>query len=256
MSFMNTFDSREIAMLTLRDHGVGDYADLRDMDATDVGVLDEDDRACLDELGQYLVESGAGKRFAIWLLHKHFEPNDGEVFVESLSREPRATRTAPIDRSAFGEELLNTTAIRFGDRSDAGVDVIGMEFAAAADFGDRTAPFGDSDEAALAGIADRLCAHGKIDRFGVRLIRNPLGLSEQELLQETRDVRRRTLHCNVAERDVLLADKSVIQTAWRWRVVNGETAPIVMQECTAGCVAVGEGHDIEHKHEDLPSSDT
>ena len=40
-------------MLTVRDHNVEDHATLRDMDATDVAVLDEADGACLDQLGQY-----------------------------------------------------------------------------------------------------------------------------------------------------------------------------------------------------------
>ena len=62
-------------MLTIRDHDVEDYVALRDMDATDVGTLSEDDRACLDELGDYLVSTDAFQRFAIWLLHKHFEPD-------------------------------------------------------------------------------------------------------------------------------------------------------------------------------------
>ncbi len=46
-------------MLTIRDHDVEDYVALRDMDATDVGMLSEDDRACLDELGDYLVSTDA-----------------------------------------------------------------------------------------------------------------------------------------------------------------------------------------------------
>ena len=50
-------------MLTMRDHGVEDYAALRDVDATDVGELGEDDRACLEELGQYLVSTDAWRRF-------------------------------------------------------------------------------------------------------------------------------------------------------------------------------------------------
>jgi hypothetical protein len=49
-------------MLTMRDHGVEDYEVLRDMDATDVGDLRDDDRACLDELGQYLVATDAWPR--------------------------------------------------------------------------------------------------------------------------------------------------------------------------------------------------
>jgi hypothetical protein len=35
------------------------------MDATDVGVLSEDDRACLDELGVYLAGTQAWQRFAV-----------------------------------------------------------------------------------------------------------------------------------------------------------------------------------------------
>ena len=88
-------------MLTMRDHGVEDYATLHDMDATDVGVLGEDDRACLEELGQYLVATDAWQRFAIWLLHKHFEPAPGEVFVERAIATPRRTETTPKERSAF-----------------------------------------------------------------------------------------------------------------------------------------------------------
>jgi hypothetical protein len=37
-------------MLTMRDHDVEDYVALRDMDATNVGMLSEDDRACLDRV--------------------------------------------------------------------------------------------------------------------------------------------------------------------------------------------------------------
>ena len=230
-------------MLTMRDHGVEDYEALPDMDATDVGELREDDRACLEELGQYLASTDAWQRFGIWLLHKHFEPRTGEVFVERAIRAPRKTETAPVERSAFPE--LRTTAIRFDDSVGRGVGVIGMEFAQPDDFGDAS-PLSDEDEAVLAGIAERLEAYDKVQRFGVRLIRNPLGLSEQEMLHETCDSASRTLHCTVGARDEMLADQSIIQTAWRWRVVQGATDAIVMQDCTAGCVRVGEGHDIAH----------
>jgi hypothetical protein len=48
-----------------------DYAALNDMDLTDVGILDDSDRACLREIGEYLTTTNAWRRFAIWLLHKH-----------------------------------------------------------------------------------------------------------------------------------------------------------------------------------------
>jgi hypothetical protein len=51
-------------MLLIRDHGGEDYTEVLDMDATDVGVLFEDDRACLDELGEYLVTTESWQRFA------------------------------------------------------------------------------------------------------------------------------------------------------------------------------------------------
>ena len=232
-------------MLTMRDHDVEDYAELRDMDATNVGELAEDDRACLDEVGQYLVAADAWQRFGIWLLHKHFEPAPGEVFVERAIHEPRGMKTCPIPRSAFTEQGLSTTAIRFDDMV-GGIGVIGMEFAEPTDFA-GVSPLSDDDEAVLAGIAQRLQAHDKIDRFGVRLIRDPLGLSDKEMLSETSNSAERTLNCAVTERGAM-ASQRAIETNWRWRVVQGKGAPAVMVECTAGCVSVGEGHDIAHAH--------
>ena len=234
-------------MLTMRDHGVEDYAALPDMDATDVGVLGEDDRACLEELGQYLAAADAWQRFGVWLLHKHFAPGPGEAFVERANPAARKTETTPIARSVFPDQGLSPTAIRFDDSVNCGVGVIGMEFAEPAEFG-ATSPLSDDDEAVLAGIAQRLQAHGKIERFGVRLIRNPLALSAQELLHETCDSAHRTLHCDVGERDALLADRTIVETAWQWKVVQGKTEPTVMQDCTVTCVRAGEGHDIQHSH--------
>jgi hypothetical protein len=232
-------------MLTMRDHGVQDYEALRHMDTTDVGELSDDDRACLDELGQYLVSTDAWHRFGIWLLHKHFEPEPDEVFVEHAMRSPRRTETAPAVRSAFSVTGLSATAIRFDDSTHDGVHAIGMEFAEPDEFGDAE-PLSDDDDAILTGICERLRTFDKVQRFGVRLIRNPLGLSENELLHETCDSATRTLHCSVGDRHAMLADQTTIQTAWKWRVVHDGAHAVVMQDCTAGCVRVGEGHDIAH----------
>ncbi len=216
-------------MLTMRDHEVEDYAGLRHMDATDVGVLGEDDRDCLNELGQYLVSTEAWQRFAIWLLHKHFEPEAGEVFVERSIAWPPQTHTTPIPRAAFSQAGLKATATRFDTEVASRVGLIGMEFAGPADFG-PVAPISDADQAVLAGLAARLQSHGKIDRFGVRLIRNQLGLSEHQVLSETCDARRRAMHCDVIERHNIPTHNTV-ETSWQWKpalVKNGHTAP-----CTA-----------------------
>jgi hypothetical protein len=107
----------------------------------------------------------------------------------------------------------------------------------------------------LAGIAERLRAHGKIDRFGLKLIRNPLGLSERDLLLETCNSASRTLFGDVVSRDAAPADLTLVETTWRWRVVHGAAQPEVMQDCTAACITVGEGHDLRHGHSGTDNDD-
>jgi hypothetical protein len=231
-------------MLVIRDHGVEDYAALLDMDSTDVGVLTEDDRACLDELGEYLVNTEAWQRFAVWLLHRHFEPADGEVFVERATPE-RHIETTLVGRSALSSTEVSASGIRFDPNVDSDVNVITLEFADAADFG-PTSPLSADDEAVLAGIAGRLRARGKIDRFGVKLIRDPLGLSEHQLLLETCDSASRTLRCDVIARDAIPGDRDVVETTWQWKVIEGAGRPDVMQTCNTACIAGAEGHDLRH----------
>jgi hypothetical protein len=237
-------------MFTLRDHNVEDYATLRDMDATDVAVLDDGDRACLDELGRYLASTDAWQRFAIWLLHKHFEPATGEVFVERITTAPRGTQTTSVGRRSV--QVLHATSMRFDPEAGPGVGVIGMEFAGPGDFGSISAVTRD-DGAVLSGIAERLRAHDKTERFGVRLIRNPLGLTENELLVETCDIANRTLHCTVEKRDGISAQDS-IETTWRWKPSLSKTGPTVMQYCMAMCGYDGTGNHYPEGHTTIPDS--
>lgn len=232
-------------MLTMRDHAVEDYTDLLDMDATDVGVLGDDDRACLDELGRYLVETDSWQRFAIWLLHKHFDPSSDEVFVERAIDAPRRIETTLVERSAVGEEDLNTTAFRFDLAVDSGVGVIGMEFCGPADFG-PTSPVSVEDSEVLAGIAQRLQAHAKSNRFGVKLVRDPLGLAPVEVLLETCDTAHRLLSSDVTERSSIRPG-SFVETVWNYRPVQDGAEIIVMQDCNIGCfTGAGEGHTLQH----------
>jgi hypothetical protein len=235
-------------VFALRDHIAADYATLRDMDATNVAVLDETDRACLDELGHYLASTDAWRRFAIWLLHKHFEPAAGEVFMESVIAAPRGTRTTLVGRCSAPD--LSPTSLRFDPDVSSGVGVIGMEFADPAAFG-STASVSDDDEAVLTGIAQRLRALGKTERFGVRLIRNPLGLSENEVLVETCDIARRTLSCSVDERDGLSADNNV-ETTWQWKPRPGETGPDVTLYCMMMCGSDPDGGHYIEGHTTIP----
>ena len=220
-------------MLTMREHDVEDYVALHDMDATDAGTLSEDDRGCLDELGDYLVSTDVFQRFAIWLLHKHFQPAAGEIFVESVTSAPRGTETTLVQGRSARD--LNVTSMRFDPDVSTGVGLIGLEFADPTDFG-STSPVSPNDAAALAGVAQRLRAHGKSERFGVRLIRNPLGLLENEVLIETCDIAHRTLHCSVGGRAGVRAGTTV-ETRWHWEPSLSTTGPKVKQYCLAQCSA-------------------
>jgi hypothetical protein len=230
-------------MLTMRDHGVDDYVALRDMDSTDVGVITEDDQACLDDVGQYLVAADAWQRFGIWVLHKHFEPKPGEIFVESVMHAARRTRTALVERSSA--EALNATAVRFDPAADSGVGIIGMEFATPADFGPAS-PLSADDEAVLAGIAEHLERHGKADRFGVRLVRNPLSISGPEVLLETSDDAHRTLQCDVSTREQVGANHRLIETTWQWKPERDASGIKAVQACYVTCLAGDENHNLLH----------
>lgn len=219
-------------MLTMRDHGVGDYAELRDMNESDVGELTEDDKKCLDELAEYLAATDTSQRFALWLLHKHFLPEPGEVFVERVITSPPQVHTSPVDRAAFSPTGLQAIAVRFDTDVTSGVGLVGMEFTESADL-EPIAPIGLGDEAVLAGLAERLRAHGKIDRFGVRLVRDPLELSDDQVLFETWDRTRRALDCSVVNDADVPTDQSAAST-WRVKAATGENGRAAATKwCTA-----------------------
>jgi hypothetical protein len=142
------------------------------------------------------------------------------VFVKRAITSPPQTHTTLIDRAAYCATGLHAIAARFDTEVTAGVGLIGMEFAGPADFGPVSA-IGPADEAVLAGFAERLRARGKIDRFGVRLIRNQLGLCDDKNMMETCDKPRRSLHCSVIDTADIPTDNAV-ETTWRVKPVAVE----------------------------------
>jgi hypothetical protein len=140
--------------------------------------------------------------------------------------------------------------MRFDAVISAGVGLVGMEFADPADFG-ATAPVGPADEAVLAGLAERLGAHGKTERFGVRLIRNPLGLCDDEVLVESCDLANRTLLCSVGARG---ADTNAVETTWQWRPAPATNGPAVHRYCTMQCSMDSSGAHFITGHTNYPDS--
>jgi hypothetical protein len=231
-------------MLQIHRHGVEDYEQLLHIDAGDLGTLSNDDRECLREVGNFLAATDAWMRFALWLLHKHFEPQTTELLFERVIVDEKRTETSPVCRSSLTKHI-SPVAIRFRDTSGPAPQVVGLEYADLHPW-EPTARLDDQDEPVLAGIAHRLRAYEKLDRFGVRLIRNPLAMTPAELLLETCDSTTRTMHCHVASRTEVPTDVAAIETTWRWRLVRGTSRPVVMQDCTACCSPAGEEHNPTH----------
>ena len=61
-------------------------------DLRDVAPLDAHDVACMAELREVLARHGRLERFAVQLIHKHFELTDGEVLVEYSDPDRREHR--------------------------------------------------------------------------------------------------------------------------------------------------------------------
>jgi hypothetical protein len=218
-------------MLQIRRHCVDDYEQLLHLDAGNLGTLSYCDRECLREVGDFLAATGAWRRFALWLLHKHFVPHDTELFFERAILGEKRTETTPVSRFALTSRV-SPVAVRFRDGSGPAPQVVGLEYANLRPW-EPTPALDDEDQPVLAGIAHRLRTYDKLDRFGVRLIRNPLALTRAELLLETCDSTARTMHCHVASRTAVSTGRSTIETTWRWRPVGDATHPVVMQYCIA-----------------------
>jgi hypothetical protein len=140
---------------------------------------------------------------------------------------------------------MHVTSMCFDSDVKSGVGVIAMEFSDRADFG-PTSSVSTDDEAVLAGISERLQAHGKTERFGVRLIRNPLGLGDNEVLLETCDITHRTLCCSVVERDDVRA-VDAIETSWQWTPSPNKTSSRPIQKCASLCWPMDDWHFDGHQ---------
>jgi hypothetical protein len=243
-------------MLTLRPHSSDDYARLPNIDARNVGMLSKDDRACLDELGNYLVLADAHERFGATLLHSHFPVRRGETFVEEVEFDSQTIRLRPVSDNPSDIFAVNVCL----EEAEAGTEVpesrlIGLEFAPAEALGDIS-PICEADSEVLIGIRQILTRHGKTRRFGVRLLHDPLQLAGRVLL-ETCDPASRVLTCRPTDSDDPLFARS-IPTVFQWERASyhDQDGMVVSQECvqfcksTKACVALPDGsHQGSSSHD-------
>lgn len=233
-------------MITLRQHEPRDYAVLPDMDLTEVGALSDADRLCLDEFGACLVRAGAHERFGATLLHSHFTPDTGEIFIEEADLAAkllrlRPTREASVDLAAvnvcFEESPMDEDEIR----------LVGLEFASPAILG-GVAPINAADGEVLAGLRNILVRHRKAGRFGLRLFHDPLQAGDA-ILVETYNPAKRLLTCTLAPPDDAAVARAVA-TVFRWtRAVRDDNDLAISQYCEQICNKIqvcGDGGGNSH----------
>lgn len=234
-------------MLTIRCHNAADYAALPEMDGPAVSSPTEDDRACLDEVGAFLVLNSLHSRFGISLLHQHFGVTDDEVFIEFSNQVTRSVTLRPHRRSVLNERPTTPVNFRFASASGTTVGLVGLEYALQRDV-TCIKPVSLEDAPYLAGVYAIMNRHARTDRFGVKLIHDELGLKDDEVLLETCDVENRSLNCSVMNRFDHAVTES-IETFWIWNVTLDSLtgAYCRRQSCQRHCWTEAGRH--AHRHD-------
>jgi hypothetical protein len=239
-------------MITIRPHNPHDYAVLPDIDDRQVQSLTRADSDCLDKLGNFLVMAHANDRFGASLLHRHFPVLTNELFIEEINYEDQTVTLAP--RRKVTEPVC---PINFCFSADSGpLDLIGLEYTHTSGL-DQIEPVGEADAQILLGMREILGSCEKLDRFGIRLIHNPLGLDDDWALLETSDSHERVL-TSVKVKSSNRSFQESVPTFFRWRLdaLNYEGTPVISQTCktrcnvTRGCLVRPDGgHETHSSHD-------
>lgn len=233
-------------MIQVRRHDSRDYAALPDIDSTSAGNLSEDDHACLDNVGCLLVQEQANSRFGVTLLHSHFPIRDGEMLVEEVSTDLQLITLRPVAEKYPG---LVPTSVCF-ERSGEAFGLIGLEFTPEGTL-DGIRPLDAHDHDLLASVHKIVLRYGKIERFGIRLLHDPLGLGDRVLL-ETCDPHGLTCR-TTTEADPDFAE--AIPTLFQWEAGLSRSGLSAGQSCMQFCKAMRkcsigrDGHQSSSSHE-------
>jgi hypothetical protein len=220
-------------MLTMRHHTSNDYALLPDIDDSDAGTITAADQACLDEIGNGLLRTRAHERFGVTLLHSHFPIENGETLVEEVHTDSDLLTLRPVRTN--GSELVATN-ICFDDARSRFEDprLIGLEYTCAHVLAGAV-PINNSDRDTLSLVHDVLRSYGMTNRFGIRLLHDPLKL-KGDILLETCDPIRRTLTCRRSREDDPALARS-IPTVFTWEEISATDRDglVIGQGCIQLC---------------------
>jgi len=239
-------------MIVIRRHNSHDYAILPDIDATGVGVVNGVDQECLNEIGGCLVRARLHARFGVTLLHSHFPVGDDETLLEEVQTDAQLISLRPVPK---GVSDLFATNVCFedGEQDSGEIKLVGLEFASSQTLG-GVDPIDERDRNIFTEFGGILHRHGKVGRFCIRLIHDPLNLKGRVLL-ETCDSIHRVLTCRSSTEDDPAFDRS-IPTVFQWEDVwvKSEDGLVVGQECIQMCKTVRRCTKSVHGSHDRSSS--
>jgi hypothetical protein len=186
----------------------------------------------LNDLGDCLVASKVHRRFGVSLLHRHFPVENGETLVEEVNlgdalltlRPKRITIPYAPTNMCFEDEDEPTKTIR----------LVGLEFASRRELC-GVSPINDCDSNILANLRQILARHGKSQRFGIRLLHDPLKLNGCVLL-ESCDPTNRVLTCRITTTHDPDFRQSIPTTfSWKEAASRNETDLVVAMTCESSC---------------------
>jgi hypothetical protein len=227
-------------MIQLRRHNSQDYIALPDIDLTGVGILAADDYSCLAEVARCLIREHANERFGATLLHSHFPVRDDEILVEEAHIDPPLITLRPMSEA---RPDLVATSVCFEGAGDP-LGLIGLEFTSDEVLA-GVRPLGEHDLHVLTHLREILDRNRKVERFGVRLLNDPLGLGRRVLLETCHPVSR-VLTCRTTSEDDP-AFVEAIPTLFQWEAGRDSNLTIgqgCMQFCkrVKRCVLSRSGH--------------
>lgn len=106
---------------------------------------------------------------------------------------------------------------------------------------DEVKPLSEEDAACIAELRAVLGKHGKLRRFGIRLLHEHFRVEEDEILMETCDPERRILQLEPMKLSEAAKMKS-IDTTWRL------DSSLSMGKCTEACGWDAKNQEHVHKH--------
>jgi hypothetical protein len=242
--------SRSKPMLAVRHHNSLDYARLPDIDSTGASIITSEDQSCLEGIGNYLLQARAHARFGVTLLHSHFPVDDDETLLEEIHYDERAITLRAVSGQPFNAHATNVCFDACNGRGE--LRLVGLEFASHETLA-GVAPIDSSDRDVLMSVMHILRSRNKLNRFGVRLLHDPLNLGEVPLLETCDPVRR--ILTSRSEADDTASVQSV-PTVFRWEEVTVSEGVVIAQGCMQFCRTVSRcvqpgrgGHNPSRSHE-------